>query len=188
VKVSSISFCGQVVESYKICSSIKKICEVDQVIPSIQNLIQKFANDQQKKTVKSGKIYSNYEKKALTFEETFVENGIYELYSLYEEQQPEALIQQITEYGKRYRGYGNQQDLLQYKMHLGAFVLLVTRKAYRLKLISARKKPMDDEEVDCIIVEVEKRLVALLENFLSSQKQILDLIGEVEGLLFKFLV
>ncbi|HOV46244.1 MAG TPA: DUF327 family protein, partial [Exilispira sp.] len=107
---------------------------------------------------------------------------------LYEEQQPEALIQQITEYGKRYRGSGNQQDLLQYKMHLGAFVLLVTRKAYRLKLISARKKPMDDEEVDCIIVEVEKRLVALLENFLSSQKQILDLIGEVEGLLFKFLV
>ncbi len=47
---------------------------------------------------------------------------------------------------------------------------------------------MDDEEIDCIIVEVEKRLVALLENFLSSQKQILDLIGEVEGLLFKFLV
>ncbi|HPB48366.1 MAG TPA: hypothetical protein PLX16_07115, partial [Exilispira sp.] len=81
------------------------------MIPSIQNLIQKFTNDQQKKAVKSGKIVTNYDKKALTFEETFVENGIYELYSLYEDQQPEALIVQITEYGKRYRGSGNQQDL-----------------------------------------------------------------------------
>ncbi len=156
------------------------------MIPSIFNILSKFSQKEEKKNIKLERSFSS-KKVDKSFGQILFEKRIEDLVLEYENEEPEILISQINEAGKRYKSSKNEQDLENYKQLLASFIILVERKAYRIKIIN-RKKDISEDEIDYIIVEIEKRLVALMDSFLSSQKDILNIIDQVEGLIFKILV
>lgn len=157
------------------------------MIPSIYNIIQKFSGKDQKKSGKLEKaaVLKNKEK---SFSNILFEKRIEDIVIEYENQPPETLTLKIDEVGKRFKNSRKQEDLEEYKELLASFIVLVERKAYKIKIINKKKDLLSEDEIDYIILEIEKRLVALMESFLSSQSQILSLIDEIEGLIFKITV
>lgn len=157
------------------------------MIPSIYNILQKSSGKDQKK---SGKLERSpfVKRESKTFDEILFEKRVEDIILQYENIEPSYLISIIDETGKKYKKDRNGNDLANYKSLLASFIILCERKAYRVKIIKSKKDPLLEDEVDYIIVEIEKRLVALMESFILSQKQIIDLIDEVEGLIFKISV
>ncbi len=157
------------------------------MIPSIYNIIQKFSGKDQKK---SGKLErtGSLKKEEKSFEQILFEKRIEDIVIEYENQPPENLTSMINEAGRRYKNSRNQQDLINYKEFLASFIVLIERKAYKIKIIDKKKDLLSEDELDYIIIEIEKRLVALMESFLSSQREIFSLIDEIEGLIFKIMV
>lgn len=157
------------------------------MIPSIYNIIQKFSGKDQKKGGKLEKV-GILKKEEKSFEQILFEKRIEDIVIEYENQPPEALTSLINDAGKRYKNSRKEQDLIQYKELLASFIVLIERKAYKIKIINKKKDLLSEDELDYIIIEIEKRLVALMESFLSSQSQILSIIDEIEGLIFKIIV
>ncbi|MFN3412386.1 MAG: DUF327 family protein, partial [Exilispira sp.] len=157
------------------------------MIPSIYNILQKFSGRDQKK---SGKLEraATIKREKKTFDQILFEKRVEDIILQYENTDPSTLISIIDEAGKKYKKDRNENDLASYKSLLASFIILCERKAYRIKIIKSKKDPLLEDEVDYIIVEIEKRLLALMESFILSQKQIIDLIDEVEGLIFKISV
>lgn len=157
------------------------------MIPSIYNILQKFSPKDQKKNTKLERTGS-LKKEQRSFEQILFEKTIEDIVIEYENEDPEILVTKIDETGKRFKNSRNEQDLQNYKSFLAAFIVLVERKAYKVKLINKKKDILSEDEIDYIIIEIEKRLVALLETFLASQKEIINIINEIEGLIFKIVV
>lgn len=157
------------------------------MIPSIYNILQKFSPKDQKKSGKLEKAGLS-KKDEKNFEQILFEKRIEDLVLEYENLEPEILITKIDEVGKNYKRTRKNEDLENYKELLASFIILIERKAYKIKIINKKKDLLDEDELDYIIVEIEKRLLALLESFLISQKEILNIIDELEGLIFKISV
>lgn len=157
------------------------------MIPSIYNILQKFSPKDQKKSGKLEKAGLS-KKGEKNFEQILFEKRIEDLVLEYENLEPEILITKIDEVGKNYKRTRKNEDLENYKELLASFIILVERKAYKIKIINKKNYLLDEDELDYIIVEIEKRLLALLESFLISQKEILNIIDELEGLIFKISV
>ncbi len=157
------------------------------MIPSIYNILQKFSPKDQKKSGKLEKAGLS-KKGEKNFEQIIFEKRIEDLVLEYENLEPEILITKIDEVGKNYKRTRKNEDLENYKELLASFIILVERKAYKIKIINKKNYLLDEDELDYIIVEIEKRLLALLESFLISQKEILNIIDELEGLIFKISV
>ena len=154
------------------------------MIPSIFNILQKFNPKEQKKHTKLERT-TGIRKTEKSFEQILFEKRIEDLVLEYENTEPEILISQISEAGRNYKNSRKEEDLENYKELLASFIVMVERKAYKIKIIEEKRDLLSEDEIDYIIVEIEKRLIALMESFLSSQKDILNLIAEIEGLIFK---
>ncbi len=154
------------------------------MIPSIFNILQKFSPNERKKNLKLEKSGSIRETDK-SFEQILFEKRIEDLVIEYESIEPESLIFKINEAGRNFKNTRNKKDLEEYKELLASFIILVEKKAYKIKIIEKKRDLLSEDEFDYIILEIEKRLVSLLQSFLSSQKEILNIIDEIEGLIFK---
>lgn len=153
------------------------------MIPEIHYLLKKFYTKKSQNKKISG-TKKRFENKNKIFEEYFKEVTVEKILEEFKEYEPEQLIDKIVEAGKKYKSFRREEDLNEYKYYLSGFIALGVKHGYKLYFLNKKKVGIEEyEKKYSLILEVQKRFVVLTETVLSSQKDIIEKINEIEGIL-----
>ncbi len=153
-----------------------------EINPMLSSFVRSNKGNKNKKIDKKKK--KSKVKNQKTFGEYFHEITVDKIFEEFKDYDPENLIEDIVDAGKRYKNYFREEDLNQYKYLLSGFLTLTSKEAYQVGFMKQKKSFIDiEEKYYTIVQEIKKKYTAMQEYVVLSQQDIIKLVKDVEGLI-----